>query len=203
MKKINREVDMDWQEGQRRLDHYNQWLMDPKRPLDSRYPGYPQDTGAKRKDKKSNEINELAGRNKPVASKRVAPIMDVSVEKTHTERTSQMSKVTNLSRATEIVKAAASKAEALDKIVAELGVKRANAFVYFTKASKALGLVKADKVAEVVVEKAVKTAKARKANPVTETSPAKAAAKVAEIDAVIAGLRKSGATVSPFAGLGA
>lgn len=203
MKKINREVDMDWQEGQRRLDHYNQWLMDPKRPLDSRYPGYPQDTGAKRKDKKSNEINELAGRNKPVASKRVAPIMDVSVEKTHTERTSQMSKVTNLSRATEIVKAAASKAEALDKIVAELGVKRANAFVYFTKASKALGTVAAPKVEKAAkAEKAVKPAR-KGVNPVTETSPEKAAKKVAEIDAVIAGLRKSGATVSPFAGLGA
>jgi len=219
MKKINREVDLNWQGLQDRLDHYNKWLMDPKREFTSIYPGYPGDKNDSYSEpvksietvqdapvstqKKSKKINKLAPRNKPVDLDSGASIMDVSVEKTHTERISQMAKVTNLSRATEIVKASASKAEALDKIVAELGVKRANAFVYFTKASKALGTVAAPKVEKAAkAEKAVKPAR-KGVNPVTETSPEKAAKKVAEIDAVIAGLRKSGATVSPFAGLGA
>lgn len=214
MKKIRYEVDPDWQGLQARLDHYNEWLMDPKRPFTSTYPGYPDKNDSYLEPvksvetvqdapvspvKKSKKINKLAYRNKPVDLDSGASIMDVSVEKTHTERISQMAKVTNLSRATEIVKASASKAEALEKIVADLGVSRSNAFVYFTKATKALGTEAAPKA-----EKAERApAKARKVNPVTETSPEKAKAKIAEIDKVIAGLKASGATVSPFAGLGA
>ena len=103
-----------------------------------------------------------------------------------------MAKVTNLSKAIEIVKASASKPEALAKIVETLGVSRSNAFVYYTKATKGV----------------TKPAKAEKAETVKEsvqgTSPAKKAAKVAEIDKVIAGLKQSGAKVaSPFAALGA
>lgn len=30
-------------EGQKRLDHYNAWLGDPKRKLGTFYPGYPKD----------------------------------------------------------------------------------------------------------------------------------------------------------------
>ena len=223
VKKIQ-DVDMDWQGLQARLDHYNQWLMDPSRPFTSVYPGYPDtnktdsysaqvvstgedSTVAKRTVKKSKKINKLAHRNETVDLDSGASIMDVSVEKTHTERISQMAKVTNLSRATEIVKASASKAEALEKIVAELSVSRSNAFVYYTKAHKALvgdayPNLKAPKV-DKMAERAAKTARARKVNPVTETSPEKAKAKIAEIDKVIAGLKASGATVSPFAGLGA
>lgn len=204
-KRINRALDMDFQASQARLDHYNRWLMDLSRPLDSVYPGYPKDQ-AKPSDEKSNEINRLAPRKKPVAIFGGSP----DNVKTEAMKGRKMAKVTNLSRATEIVKAAASKAEALEKIVSVLGVSRSNAFVYFTKASKALGAAaapkapKVDKMAEVVAERAAKTARARKVNPVTETSPEKAKAKVAEIDAVIAGLRASGVKVaSPFGQLGA
>ena len=112
-----------------------------------------------------------------------------------------MAKVTNLSRAIEIVKAlpGAPRSHLLDKLVEELSITRSNAFVYLTKATKALGTEAAPKA-----EKAERApAKARKVNPVTETSPEKAKAKIAEIDKVIAGLKASGATVSPFAGLGA
>lgn len=216
VKKIQ-DVDMDWQGLQARLDHYNKWLMDPSRPFTSIYPGYTNtnktdsysaqvdstgedNTVAKGTVKKSKKINKLAHRNETVDLDSGASIMDVSVEKTHTERISQMAKVTNLSRATEIVKASASKAEALEKIVAELNVSRSNAFVYFTKASKALV---GDAYPNLKAEKAPKVSKAVKVNPVTETSPQKAKAKLAEIDKVIAGLKASGATVSPFAGLGA
>ena len=108
-----------------------------------------------------------------------------------------MSKVTKLSQATEIVKAAKSKQQALADIQNALGVTTSNAFVYFTKASKALGTAPA-------TEKAPKAEKVGKVNKVTELTPAKAAVKVAEIDKVIAGLKANGAKVaSPFAQLGA
>lgn len=173
----------DQEEGQRRLDHYNAWLMDPARPVDGKpYPGYPE-------QKSAVKAVTVAQEPKKRHNKRIA---------THTSKGNAMSKVTNLSRATEIVKATGSKAEALEKIMAELSVTRSNAFVYFTKATKALG--------QPVGEKPAKAAKVTKVkvNPVTETSPEKVAKKVAEIDKVIAGLKASGATVaSPFAALGA
>lgn len=106
-----------------------------------------------------------------------------------------MSKTTKLSTATEIVKTAVSKQAALAEIQSALGVTKANAFVYFTKATKALG----------TAPESVKTPrveKVGKVNPLTETSPEKAAAKIAEIDAVIANLRAAGVkTTSPFAQL--
>lgn len=102
--------------------------------------------------------------------------------------------MTKLSTAVEIVKLSADKQEAMAKIMEELGVTKSNAFVYWTKATKALG--------SAPVVKTEKVEKARKTNPVTGTTPEKARAKIAEIDNVIAGLKASGATVaSPFAGL--
>ena len=106
-----------------------------------------------------------------------------------------MAKTTKLSQATDIVRSAKTKQQALAGIQSALGVSKSNAFVYFTKASKALGTAPAN---------APKTEKISKVNKVTETSPAKAAVKVAEVDAVIAKLKASGAKVaSPFAGLAA
>lgn len=103
-----------------------------------------------------------------------------------------MTKVTNLSKAIEIVKASASKAEALEKMVTDLGVSRSNAFVYYTKATK--GVAKPAKAAAVAKVK----------ESIQGTSVAKKATKIAEIDAVIANLRKTGAKVAnPFAQLGA
>jgi hypothetical protein len=34
-------TDQDY--GSRKLDHYNKWLLDPKRPSGERYPGFPED----------------------------------------------------------------------------------------------------------------------------------------------------------------
>lgn len=107
-----------------------------------------------------------------------------------------MTKVTNLSKAIEIVKTSVDaripKAEILNTLVTELGVSRSNAFVYFTKASKASGFsITVDKAAAKQVKESI-----------TGTSASKKATKVAEIDAVIANLKKSGAKVaSPFAQL--
>lgn len=206
MKKIQ-PVDMDWRENQARLDHYNQWLMDPARPFTSTYPGYTNKNDSYLESVETVQVAPVSPVEKPNKIKRLARravTVALSGNVSHNKNTEKlkgnmMTKVTNLSRATEIVKAAASKAEALEKIVATLGVSRSNAFVYFTKASKALV---GDAYPNLKAPKAEKAPKA-KVNPVTETSPEKAKAKVAEIDKVIAGLRKSGAAVSPFAGLGA
>ncbi len=85
-----------------------------------------------------------------------------------------MSKVTNLSKAIEIVRtqidASTPKSEVLELLVKELSISRSNAFVYFTKATKALN------VTIEVDAGAVKAPKKVKVNPVTETSPEKARA---------------------------
>ena len=190
-------------EGQDRLDHYNAWLMDHSREFGVPYAGFPGDSVVTLQDapvlevKKANKINKLADRKVTV---------DVLPKVSHNRyilnrKGNEMTKVTNLSKATDIVKAAIDsrtpKAEILNLLVSELSVTRSNAFVYFTKATKALNV-------SITVDKgAVKAPKAVKVNKITETSPEKARAKVAEIDAVIANLRKSGASVSPFAALGA
>ena len=188
--------------GQDRLDHYNAWLLDHSRESGVPYPGFPGDLVETLQDapvlevKKANKINKLAHRKVTV---------DVRPKVSHNthmlnKKGNEMTKVTNLSKATDIVKAAIEsrtpKSEILNLLVSELSVTRSNAFVYFTKATKALN------VTIEVDAGAVKAPKKVKVNPVTETSPEKARAKVAEIDAVIAGLRKSGAAVSPFAALG-
>lgn len=133
-----------------------------------------------------------------------------------------MSKATNLSVATTLVQsnveARIPKDQILQILMSELNVTRSNAFVYFTKATKALGLsiTKTAKVSKKTDEekadeffaKAEAKLKAKEAkvsakviakgNVVTGLSKAKAAKKVAGIDAVIAEMKQQ----SPFAALG-
>jgi hypothetical protein len=128
-----------------------------------------------------------------------------------------MTKVTNLSKAIEMVQAGTEartpKAEIIAKIVTDLNVSKANAFVYFTKATKALGITitkgegkaakapKAKKSDQEIADDFFANAEAKlkaKANKVTELSPQKKAKKVAVIDKVIADLKPQ----SPFAALG-
>ena len=89
-----------------------------------------------------------------------------------------------------IVRNTPDKSLALSEIMNILGVSRANAFVYFTKATKTLSSY--DTVDKVMTGKVSK---------VTETPVARRTKKTADIDAVIASLK--GTTASPFAGLGA
>jgi len=127
-----------------------------------------------------------------------------------------MTKVTNLSKAIEMVKsgtdARTPKAELIAKIVTDLNVSKANAFVYFTKATKALGITitkgegkakapKAKKSDQEIADDFFANAEAKlkaKKSSVTELSPAKKAKKVKVIDAVIAEMKPQ----SPFAALG-
>ena len=93
-----------------------------------------------------------------------------------------------------IVRNTPDKALALSEIMNILGVSRSNAFVYYTKATKALASFD-------VVDKVMNGTKASKVSKVTETPVVKRTKKTAEIDAVIASLK--GTHASPFAGLGA
>ena len=104
--------------------------------------------------------------------------------------------MSKLEIAIELVKSNQDKKRALEAIVEELGVTRANAFVYWSKAQKVLV---GDAYSNLKAEKPVAKGRTAKTNPVTGTTPAKAKAKIKEIDAVIAGLKASGAQVaSPF-----
>ena len=152
----------NWQDGQKRLDHYNAWLMDNTREFGKPYPGYPEDKNDSYSVKTVQKDQVLPVTVAKKSKKRYNNHID-----THTSKGSKMTKVTNLSRATDIVKESADKATAIAKIVEVLGVTRSNAFVYYTKASKALG-----QPAGVKAPKAEKVAKV-KVNPVTETSPEK------------------------------
>ena len=209
MKRVRYEL-TDWQEGQRKLDHYNKWLSDPTRKFsDGPYPGYSAETEGKPPEiveseqkapvfqgKKPKKNKGLATKEVTVAKNTKSPYNITMLNK----KGSEMSKVTNLTRATEIVRNAVEnnvqKKSVLETLVSELGITRSNAFVYYTKASKALNVPAG--------EKSPKVEKAVKANPVTGLSADKAAKKVAEIDRVIEKLKASGQKVaSPFAQLGA
>ena len=111
-----------------------------------------------------------------------------------------MSKVTNLQRATEIVKEAITsgtqKKAVLETLVTELGITRSNAFVYYTKATKALG-----SAGTPPQEKVAKVVKAVKVNPITELSGEKAKKKLSEIDSFIAKVKASGQASNPFGAL--
>ena len=93
-----------------------------------------------------------------------------------------------------IVRNTPDKSLALSEIMNILGVSRANAFVYFTKATKALSSYD-------TVEKVMKAEGKSMAKVTTGSSAVKRTKKTADIDAVIASLK--GTTASPFAGLGA
>lgn len=199
--------------GTAKLAHYNAWLTDPTRELTAVYPGYEEpneinelDTGADRKVKTSKKIKELPENKKLVAFSSRAPIMNKSDNTSHTQG-NNMAKVTNLSRAIAIFNEfpGAPRSVLLTKFMEELGVTRSNAFVYLSKVEKAVGEKRSSNLMEGKTEESMKRKApvARKVNPITELSADKAAKKIAEIDAVIAGLRQSGATVSPFSGLGA
>lgn len=192
MKRINYTIDdVTGEEGQKRLDHYNQWLLDPKRVSGTVYPGYPQEKKARTSRKVTAEtVDKKTKRN---YNQRIV---------TKILKGNMMTKVTNLSRATDIVKASANKAEAIAKIVETLSVTKSNAFVYYTKAFKILNPGDSAPVkTKVSAEKSEKTeVKTKKTvSKVTEISPEKHKQKVGEIDKVIASLKGKPAT--PFSGL--
>ena len=97
-----------------------------------------------------------------------------------------------------IVRNTPDKSLALSEIMNILGVSRSNAFVYHTKATKALASFD---VVDSVLSGRPGIKKATAVQERATGARAKRAKKVADIDAVIASLK--GNPVNPFSGLGA
>lgn len=180
-------TDVTGEEGRARLEHYNEWLMDNSRPLDSIYAGFPGD--------REGEEKKVSVTEKVVAVKAEPRYNRLTTNSDRKDR--EMSK---LNQAIEIVKAGLNAGETksviLASLVEKLQVTRANAFVYFAKATKATG----QEVTKTVTKKEKKS---KVFNPVTETSVAVADKKLKEIDKMIAGLKEKAKEAEPFDGLAA
>lgn len=121
-----------------------------------------------------------------------------------------MTKVTNLSKATDLVKAAVDartpKSDIIAQLVTELNVSKANAFVYFTKASKALGItITKDKGAEKVAKPAKGVTKVKDGKKVTKSKEVTDADVAAFFDGAKARMEAKATKAtkaSPFAALG-
>lgn len=130
MKRQNHTItDITGTEGQKRLDHYNAWLLDPKRVPGTTYPGYPADKRPLSRKKGKKEMEAVATESVVVSKPAKAPKAD------------KAPKVTKLSIATDVVKATGKddKEACLKAIVEALNVTRGNASIYYAKALALLG----------------------------------------------------------------
>lgn len=55
--------------GNRKLAHYNAWLMDSKRPFGVAYPGFPEDTEAPKAAKRMTKVTDKVAKKGKVAVK--------------------------------------------------------------------------------------------------------------------------------------
>jgi hypothetical protein len=130
MKRQNYTIaDIKGYEGQARLDHYNKWLLDPKRVPGTLYPGYPADKKALSRKKGKMIMEAVATETVVVTKPSKAPKAD------------KAPKVTKLSIAAGVVKATGKddKEACLKAIVESLNVTRGNASIYYAKALALLG----------------------------------------------------------------
>lgn len=104
--------------GNRKLAHYNAWLMDTKRPFGVAYPGFPEDMEA------------------PKAAKRMTKVTD-KVAKKGSGKTPAM-RVTKLDQAKELFKANGFKGREfmVALFMTELSMSKAGATTYFYNAQK-------------------------------------------------------------------
>ena len=120
-----------------------------------------------------------------------------------------MKATSKLFQANAIINSSADKAEAIARIQKELAVTKSNAFVYYTKCTKAVSektgekavknTSKSDKTAQVIVEKASETAKKQRQTAQGQSASTKAK-KVKDIDEMIANLAAQG-QATPFGSL--
>ena len=124
--------DVSGHEGQKRLDHYNKWLLDPKRENGSVYPGYPEDKKAPKSRKKGKKMEAVA-------------VDTVVTKPTKVAKAESPAKAprdgSKLSKAVEVVKATGKddKEACLVAIVSALAVTRGNASIYYAKSLALLG----------------------------------------------------------------
>ena len=127
--------DVSGHEGQKRLDHYNKWLLDPKREIGSVYPGYPEDKKAPKSRKKGKMMEAVA-----VDTVVTKPTKAVKVAKAESSAKAPRDG-SKLSKAVEVVKATGKddKEACLVAIVNALAVTRGNASIYYAKSLALLG----------------------------------------------------------------
>ena len=115
---------------QRKLDHYNAWLMDPKRELGSGpYPGFPEDV----KVKAGRAVLQAEAKAK-VEAKAAKAAKPKAVK---AKRAPKASGPTKQDRAVEIYKRlSGDKAQVISAIQTELGMSVAGATTYFYNAKK-------------------------------------------------------------------
>jgi hypothetical protein len=115
---------------QRKLDHYNKWLMDPKREIGSGpYPGFPEDNAVKT----GRAILQAEAKAKSAA--KVAKAAKPKAEKA--KRARKTEGPTKQERAVEIYKRLNGvKGDVIQMIQAELGMSLAGATTYFYNAKK-------------------------------------------------------------------
>lgn len=118
-----------------RLKHYNEWLMDDKRPSDSIYPGYPAD-----KKKKASKNNVVAPINLVKGNKMSMKIEAVGVKVSSTRVLRGAKTGTKQFKAYEIVQKLGStdKSVAIQAIMTELNMSKAGATTYFHNAKNYL-----------------------------------------------------------------
>ena len=119
--------DISGQEGQARLDHYNKWLMDPKRDIGSVYPGFP----ASKSKKEKKVVESVVVETKPSKVK-AKPVK--AAPKAKAKKGSKTAKAFEIIQSIGIDK----KAECVEAIAKALETSKANANCYFFNVSKKL-----------------------------------------------------------------
>lgn len=127
--------DKHQQELTDRLRHYNDWLMDNKRPVDSTYPGYPAD-----KKKKASKNKVVAPINSEKGNKMSMKIEAVGVKVSSTRVLRGAKAGTKQHKAYEIVQklGTTDKTVAIQAIMTELSMSKAGATTYFHNAKNYL-----------------------------------------------------------------
>lgn len=113
----------------RKLDHYNAWLMDPKRPFTEIYPGFPEEI-----EMEAKQSRKRTERRPALPAHLVIPSKKIKRERP------KKGEPTKQERAVELVKLNPEKEKAIVVIMAELNMSKAGATTYFYNAKKVLGL---------------------------------------------------------------
>ena len=127
-------MNTDWEYGNRKLAHYNKWLLDPKRESGTIYPGFPEDLQRERAVAKL----KAEAATKVVEKTERAKIPAKAPPKVKRARTTEGP--TKLDRAVELMRAnpQLAKADIIKLFCEQLSMTPAGATTYFYSASKAI-----------------------------------------------------------------
>lgn len=119
-------LNYNWEQGQRRLDHYNKWLLDNNRPFGERYPGFPEDLA------REKAVEALK---KEVAAKKEVKVKKPVVAKP--KKVKQIEPGTKLEKAIAIFRRIGdNKAQVIETIQQECGMTPLGAQTYYYNARK-------------------------------------------------------------------